>query len=498
MGVFSNTFSNYSSGAVASSTAISLYSGATKIHDFGSWTEAETFMRSYTFVADTTLEINDPLTIDASAGVILNYTNGAHLFTLQGKDQVTVIFDGGRAINNVLESHMSNIVINNLTIQNGLLTADDGALLRQNPSTSNITITNINFKYGYCAMRATTSISTLTIENCSVESTYYGSFRLGNPPVGAPVGGETDFSLRDNTFYDMHDIVIRNITLNDTYNKGLITGSDRKFDGLLIIKRTVNLTIENIVCNNTADSVLYLQHNYNLIVDRVICNAFGTAGVANTQGFYLQGQDIGVVSNYSALPNADAVVKTVLSYAYIRNVRFYHNSFIAVNTLDTPFGGTDGMLFRLRGNVFKSAGAINPCTIQFSLLNGYTPSIAQDVLEESDNVFCSIGNFNTNLQFRDKSAAPTFTLSVRNSTTTNVVTPATYRSTYSGLGVNSFFPITTSTQFETIGSSNANYLTASSIGRNIVASQIGSVTKDVYAKTRTYPTDAGATDRDVA
>ena len=480
------------------------------IYESDSLSSMMTYLSTYTISAPTTLQFNTSDTFPITSILTFNFSNGANLFRVKAKAGAVPIIDAQNALASVMLSSMSNFEWNGVNLHNANINDVAGCIVRHNANTINITYANMKFKRGYCAMRATGSqdgsgnttaiIENMTIRDCVVEDTINGSFRLGNGdnPV---ITATSDFNSRTDAYYDMKNITIENVTLVDNFNKGPVTGYATGFMGMLILKKTLNLTVRNFVCNNTSESLFQIESGKNVLIDKMICDNFGCRGLSNQQGINITNVDGMTIKNTFVKPNADTIGKTLVNLVNIRDLNMYYNSIIYVNTGDIPINTDKLARVRLIGNLFKSSGSYNPCSIVFTRQYGYTPSIAQDLLAEDYNVFCSAGTYNVGLKIVDNITTPVaVNVEVQINTTGAKITPATYRSTYN-LGANSAFVITTAITTTTRINPDATtsrpfYLSDASSGRNLVSSQQGGITIDCFGFTRTYPTDAGAADKD--
>ncbi|MBC7408589.1 MAG: hypothetical protein H7339_09390 [Arcicella sp.] len=484
-------------------------SNSNLIVETDSLTDMMTYLASFPFNQPATLQFNTSDTFTVTSNLAFNFSNGGRLFTVKAKTGQNPVIDANNVLPTVMNISMSNFVLDGVKLINADLTDSAGAIIRVNSNTRNITIKNTKFKRGYCAMRATgiidgngnvsTYIDGLTITDCSVEDTINGSFRLGNGDAyGLPAS--SNFSLRTSGYYDMRNVTIQNIKLIDNFNKGVITGQASGFMGMMILKRTLNLTVKNIVCNNTSESILQLETSANVNVNKIVCDNFGCRGLNNQQGIYVSDVDGFTITNTLMKANADGVGKLVAGLLNVRGFNAYHNTFAYINNGDVPFFADKMALVRLVGNIFKSSGSSNPCTMSFSTDNGYVPSLVQDLLEENYNVFCSDGSYNVNLKLYSSPASGVVDTEVQINSTGSKITPATYRSNYN-IGANSVFTTDTSVLFSSRTNPNSStsyamYVDEGKQGRNLIPSIQKLVDVDAFGFVRTFPTDAGATDRD--
>ncbi len=484
-------------------------SNGNKVVETDSLTDMMTYLASFPFNQPTTLQFNTSDTFTVTSNLAFNFSNAGRLFTVKAKTGQTPIIDGNNAIPTLLNIAMSNFVLDGIKFINGDLSNSAGALLRVNSSTNNITIKNTKFKRGYCALRATgvidnsgnvsSYIDGLTIKDCTVEDMINGSFRIGNGDTfGLPAS--SNLSLRTSDYYDVKNVSIENITLIDNFNKGVITGQATGFMGMLILKRISDLTVKNVVCNNTSESILQINGCEKIVVDKVVVDNFGCRGLSNQQGIYIENTDGCTLTNTIVKANEDGVGKMVTGLYNVRGLKAYYNTFSYTNSSDTPFLAEKMAVVRLLGNIFKSSGYSNPCTMSFTTDNGYVPSLSQDLLEENYNVFCSDGSYNVNLKLYSSPTSGAVDTEVQINSTGSKITPATYRTNYN-LGNNSVFTTDTSVLFSTrtnpnSSTSNPVYISEGKQGRDLIPSIQKLVDVDALGFLRTYPTDAGATDRD--
>lgn len=472
------------------------------------------FIQSYSaagnITAPTTLMFNTSFAHNITSPVAFNFANGANLFTVKAATGTYPLIRGNDTIPSIVVNSMSNLMWDGISCSNSDITDPSGCLIRNNSSTINTTYQNLTLKRGYCAIRATgvqdasgnatSIIEKLTVKNCTVEDTINGSFRFGNGDVGT-IPGQTNFSVRTSAYYDMKNVVVQNIKLVDNFNKGPITDSTQGFSGILILKKILGLVVDNVTCTNTSEGLLSIESSANVSLDKVLAENFGFKGVINQQGLSVV-NTIGItVKNIFMRPNNDTVGKTIMYCDNVKGLELYHNSCIFVNNNDVPFYANNMALLKMAGGLFKSSGSQNPCVILFTNANGYVPTIAQDLLLETGNVFCSGGTYNVNLEITERpQTVSSIDILVQVNTTGSKISPATYRSTYN-LGANTLFPTDTEVSVSSRVNPNSTispafYLNDASVGRNSVPSQVGGVTTDVFGFIRTFPTDAGACDRD--
>ena len=467
------------------------------------------FIGSYSITAPMTLQFNTSDTFTVATPLEFGFNNANNLFTAKAKTGQIPVINGNNAMPSVGIISMNNLVLDGVKFINADSTDSGGAIIRVLTNTRNITVKNVAFKGGYCAMRATGSLDNsgnvssyidgLTIKDCTVEDTVNGSFRLGNGDAyGLPA--TSNFSLRTTGYYDVRNVTIENIKLIDNFNKGVITGQSGGFMGMMILKRILNLTVKNVVCNNTSDSILILEASTNININKLVCNNFGFRGVSDTQGIYITDGDGVTITNSIVKANADGVGKIITGMFNVKGLNAYHNTFAYTNYNDTPFFADKLALVRLVGNIFKSSGASTPCTMSFTTANGYVPSIAQDLIEENYNVFCSDGTYNVNLTLFSSPTSGVVDTEVQINSTGSKITPATYRSTYNK-GANSVFTTDTSVLFSSRTNPDGStsyplYVDDTKQGRDLIPSIQKLVDVDAFGFVRTFPTDAGATDRD--
>ena len=481
----------------------------TVIYQDDSLSEMMSYIGSYAITAPMTLQFNTSDTFTVATPLEFSVSTANNLFTVKAITGQNPVIDGNNAMPTVILISMSNFVLDGVKVINADSFDTGGAIVRVNSNTRNITVKNTTFKGGYCALRATgvldfsgnvtSYIDGLTITDCTVENTVNGSFRLGNGDAyGLPA--TSNFSLRTAGYYDMRNVTIQNIKLIDNFNKGVITGQAGGFMGMMILKRTLNLTVKNIICNNTSDSLLILEASTNVNINKLVCDNFGCRGVNNTQGIFITDGDGVTITNSIVKPNADGVGKIITAMVNVKELNAYHNTFAYINNGDVPFFADQMALVRLVGNIFKSSGASTPCNMSFTTANGYVPSIAQDLVEENYNVFCSDGSYNVNLKLYSSPTSGVVDTEVQINATGSKITPATYRTNYN-IGANSVFTTDTSVLFSSRTNPNSStsytmYVNEGKQGRNLIPSIQKLVDVDAFGFVRTFPTDAGATDRD--
>ena len=482
-----------------STANFSLVMGATT-YETETFSDMQSYLSTLSITAPVTLTINTETPIQPAGGSwAINYSNGSNLFTVKAGVGKNPVIDGQLLSDTVVTINGNNKGWDGVDVINGIATNTDagGTIVRISGSNSNITIKNCLLKRGYVGIRGTTNISNLTIENIILEEIVYGSIRIGGGAFSNPLMYE-NFELRTSGEYDMSNVTVNNITCLDTLAGGNVPGSTLPNSPLILIKRTENLSVSNTT-HSGVGSKIYIEESKNVTIKNVLVPAQDTGDY----GIAVIGSDVVTIANCFVKSMVGADV-TLIYLDVVRNLSLIHNTFIGVNQFDTTFMTRLRRILKVVGNlfsfdyygvVFDMASAVNA--------TGYTPTMANDFQEEHDNVFSMNNEWEDGLLVSLILAGND--LHVRKTGTGGTLTETAYRSTYAGYGANSKFNIvglasvTTRTNPDS-STSGAYYLAAGDTtanGRNMITSSVDSLAvtdRDGYI--RTYPTDAGAFDRD--
>lgn len=474
------------------------------IYENDSINDIMTYLGSYTATFPITVQFNDSTTHQPTSGSITipAATNGSNLVTFKAKSGFSPVIDGQLLSSTVITFNGSNVTWDGIDVINAYTSNSDdgGTIIRLNGSKSNLTIKNCLLKRGLVGIRGTTDITGITIENVVVEEVNLGCIRIGGGFFSDPDMYE-DFDLRDTTEYDLHDVLVKNITCLDTLSGGNVPGTTQPFSALIIIKRTENLTVQNTKHDCLTDGHLIIEDSTNVSVDRILSPTRTSGGY----GIGITGSDFVTVSN-SFIKSVTGSATTLLYFNIVRNIKLIHNTFVGVNQFDSL--NTQGLrrILKVVGNL-TSFDYYGPFGFNIATtVNGvsYTASMANDFQEEHDNVLWNNNEYEDLLYVSGVLSGSD--LKVRKSNTfSGAILDSTYRSTYSGYGVNSSFQdlnlITLATRTNPDSSTSGPYYLgaseSSTYGRNMITSSVDSLAAtDCAGYTRTYSTDAGAFDRD--
>lgn len=482
--------------------AISVLVDGSVVYENNSINSVITYLNGLTITAPTTVRFNTTATHQPTGGLwTLNYSNGANLFSVIAASGVSPTIDGQLLDDSVIVISMSNVLWDGVDVINAFTSNTDagGTIIRLSGNQSNITIQNCLLKLGFVGIRGTTDIDDLTIDNVVVQEVNGGSIRLGGGSFPDPDMFE-DFDLRTSADYDMHNLVVTNITALDTLSGGNVPNTTQKFNNLIILKQTENITVENINSDGN-DAALIVEGSSNLLINALV------APNLNNYGISVIGTDIVNISNNFL----QSKVGTAINLVYIdvaRNLTIVQNTVVGKNEFDSVVMVNLRRILLVAGNLFSGDYY---SFYSFSIatdINGvtYEGSMAEDFQAENNNVIWNNNEFENSLFVGNVLSAGTADLAVRVSNTFGgAILVATYQSTYSGYGVNSsfldtgFVSLTTRTNPDS-STSPPYYLGASapsSEGRNMIASQVSSLAViDAAGYYRVYSTDAGAFDRD--
>ena len=462
-----------------------------------------TFLDSYTATVPITVQFNDNTVHQPTGGQISipSATNGSNLVTFKNKSGFTPTIDGQLASNTVITINGSNVEWNGINVINAFTADSDsgGTIVRLSGTQSNISIKNCLLKRGYAGIRGTTDITGITIDNVTIEEVNAGCIRIGGGFFPDPDMYE-DFDLRTSADYDLHNVSVTNLTCLDTLAGGNVPGTTQSFSPLVLIKMTENLVCSNIK-HSGLGSRLAIEDSTNVEIDGVLVPDKDTTGY----GISVTGTDVVTVAN-SFIKSVAGSTVTLMYLGTVRNLKLIQNTFVGVNQFDSLNMQNLRRILKVVGNL-TSFDYYGPFGFNItSAVNGvaYTATMANDFQEEHDNVIWNNNEYEDLLYVsRILSGSD---LKVRKSNTfSGAILDTTYRSTYPGYGVNSSFQdvglvtLTTRTNPD-LSTSGPYYLGASessTYGRNMIASSVDALAAtDCGGYTRTYPTDAGAFDRD--
>lgn len=478
----------------------SLVMGSTS-YQADTFAEMQTYLSTLSITAPATLTINTEDPIQPAGGTWnIDYSNGAHLFTVKAGVGKNPVIDGQKLAGTVLSISSSNVVWDGVDVINAFTSDTDagGTIIRFNGNQSNITVKNCLIKHGFVGIRGTTKIDGITLQNLIIEEVNFGSIRLGGNSFDNANKYE-DFDLRVSSDYDLYNVSIDNITVLDTLAGANIPNTTQAFSPLILLKMTENVTVKGVNALGLG-SVVIVESSKNVTIDAVKAVDVTTYGVSVT------GSDVVSISNSYSKPK----VGTAINHIYldtIRNLKLVHNTFIYSNQFDGVVITKARRVLKVVGNLFVTDYNA-PLSISFaSTINGaaYTRSMAQDFQEEHDNVFVSEGGGYEHLLALYGVNNGSDVLVRKSNTWSGAILDSTYRSTYPSYGVNSSFQdtnvITLTSRLNPDSTvSGPFYLggeDSSITGRNMIASSVDALAaKDREGFVRIYPTDAGAFDRD--
>ncbi len=461
-----------------------------EIYSNNSITNMLTYLSSYNFAQPVTLRVNTSETFVVTSSINLNYNTNGHLFTIENKPGEKPVFDGQGSITSLINSTMSNLKVKGLKFTNINLIDNNAAIIKQTGG-SNVTFAELTLVRGNKAFYASGGASNLTVENIKVEQIINGSFKIGN--TGA---AQT---------YDVSNVLLRNITLKDNLSGAYIPGTTSKYKPVIELAKCDGVEIEYVVfSDNFEGRVFTLNRNHNAIIKRVLARAFGYAG--NGTGIYSTDNDGLTFTNcfIGAATDLSNNTKTCWDSSRDRNITIEHNTFYTNNGENN--GNQDycvnfsqvRVIRSIKGNIFLGSSSGSAIAMGFDT-NGYSATIGNDYLAETDNIFLTNNNYDPGLGFAgltDLNGGSYTKVSINGGKTF-----AEYK-TLTGRGDRSILESGRSAKiaFESIKyydltSSPAVYLTTTSKGSKSIANQISTVNTDLTGVARVFPSDAGAYDR---
>lgn len=462
-----------------------------------------TYLNSYTASVPITVQFNDnTIHQPASGGISITtgLNNGSNIVTFRSKPGFRATIDGQLLSNTVVTINNSNITWDGIDVINALTGDSDtgGTIIRLSSNRSNLIVRNCTIKRGYVGIRGTTKITNITIQNVIFQEINYGCIRIGGGSFTPSTKWE-DFDARISADYDLYNVIIRDITALDTLAGGNVPGTTQKFSPLILVKQTEGVTIERVTATG-AGSVVSVEGSKNVLINRIL-------SPSTTQyGINVLASDVVTISNSFVKP----VVGAGSTYIYldiIRDLKLVHNTFIYSNSSDSIQITKARRVLKVVGNLFVN-GYNAGLAISFAAdINGsaYTRSLANDFREEHDNVFVSEEGGYDHILALYGIAGGSDILVRKSNTWSGAILDTTYRSTYPGYGVNSKFEdtdiITLVTRTNPDSSTSGPYYLGASdtttTGRNMITGPVSDEGHYDYAGfVRSYPTDAGAFDRD--
>ncbi len=434
---------------------------------------AVNFLNTTGITEDTTFEVNSNSTILLADQIQLavNNNNGAFKLDFKGAQDKNVVIDGQNSLPTLLLISMDNCTVSNLTFKNGDLAADNGCLIRAD-STRNVSILGVNFKRGYCAVRASENVYDLLIEGATVAEVSNGSFRIGN-----------GLSTGIDRLYDTRNVTLRNISFLNSATDALIPGTTTVNSPYFFLKRGNNVTVEALKYDQQIQSGMgNIEESHQVVFDGVVANATLANGL-----FLLNNTEV-TISNYFFKPMSGLSSGTFALYgSNTGQIKIYHCTLLIAQDVDTSLYLGDTYQVTLEGNIFQStrydgAGA----SLAFKNSEGYVATLANDLLSEKSNVFLAKEDWSIylSLQFLSDINNGEYTkLFTHNETFTPSIWQSTYNRGQGSVYVN---------DFALLNFTDGLHLATTSVGKDIVTTKIADVSKDAYGSGRIFPTDAGA------
>lgn len=460
------------------------------------------YLDGLTITNPITVQFNSNDTFYLTGGSwTINYSNGSNLFTVKSLSGYRATIDGQSLSDTVITIVSNNVVWDGVNVINAFTSDSDagGTIIRFGSTQSNITIKNCLLRYGFTGIRGTTDVTGLTIDNVTIEEVNYGSIRVGAGFFSNPDMYE-DFSLRTSSEYDLHDVSITNITCYDTLNGGNVPGTTQPYSPLILVKMTENLVIENTKFSGVGNRIA-VEDSTNVLINRALIPDKDASGY----GIGVTGTDILTVSN-SFINTISGSPVTMFYMSVNGNIKLIQNTFVGINQFDNLNFQSLRQIIKVVGNLISlDYNTPMPFGI-ISTINGvsYDASLANDFQEEHDNVIWNNNEFEDSLYVSRILSGNTLSVRVSN-TFGGAILDTTYRSTYSGYGVNSSFIdtgfVTLTTRTNPDSTTSGPYYLPSSYsstnGRNMISSSVDPLAAiDCAGYERVYPTDAGAFDRD--
>lgn len=476
---------------------------STILYENDSLNSVISYMTGLTITAPITIRFNTNDTHTMTGGHWnINYSNGSNLLTVKAAAGKSPTIDGQSqsGVYAVMTVGTDNFVWDGVNIINGYTsnTEDGRTIVRLSGYNLNITIKNCLIKQGYCGIRGTELITGLTINDVTFQSINQGSIRVGYQ-VWTNGNMYEDFDSRPDYEYDIHDLLVYNIISIDNLSGGNVSGTTEPFGGFILIKGTKNCEVRDIITTKSVN----IEESYNVLLNRIV-----NSNVYNT-GITIRGEgtDNLTISN-CFIKTLSGNTDTMVYLNICRNLSLIHNSFIGINQFDTLNIARIKRILKVVGNLF-SFDYNTPFSANIDTNTNGTPysgSMITDFQVEHDNVIMDNNQYGDTLYIGNVLNGGVDALRVRVSNYGGAILSTTgYTTTYTGYGVNTsfidteFITITTRTDPNT-STSPAYYLGSSDTsnhGRNMISSSVDSLAvTDLRGYTRTYPTDAGAVDRD--
>jgi gliding motility-associated-like protein len=466
---------------------------------FNTIAEVKSYMSTFNFNANISIVFNRDSSYALGSKWTLNYANSNYTLTIKGKDGLASfpVIDAGGITSDIFRIAMSHVRIDRLKLRSGKYTADgvtsgdnySGALISQQANTSDTRYTNLVLHQGMRGIRIGASngtnqpnISTVLIDSVVCTELTGIAIQVG---VLSSVSAEPE--TRTDASYTLNNVIVRNIVLKDTKNQELIESSGARYSGQIQCRGINNLTLQDIVSDQNQRQPFFIVSSKNILIDRCMATNFSlNTGTGFKAAFHIEGSELITIQNSFAQHSFENV--------YIQGttgIKLYHNTFDTkqANLRAVSFSNVRRVL-DIQGNLIVSKGdAIDRSAIggTFYRGSGYIPSIANDFLSESNNLFIT-SSYIFSFSGLDAGNLP---LTVR---TISATTFDNYKATFSR-GQGSAFAAYSSLSFAELNGVSA-YLADTSVGRDFVSAQIDTINLDLQKNPRKYPTDAGAFDVD--
>jgi len=464
---------------------------------FNTIAEVKSYLMTFNFNTNISIVFNRDTIYALGSKWTLNYANSIYTLTIKGKEGLTSypVIDAAGINSDIFRIAMNHVRIDRLKLRSGKYIADgaafgdnySGALISQQANTSDSQYTNLILHQGMRGIRIGASngtnqpnISEILIENVVCTELTGIAIQVG---VLSSVAAEPE--SRTDASYTLNNVMIRNVQLKDTKNQDLIENSGLRYSGQIQCRGINNLTLQDVNSDQNQRQSFLIVGSKNILIDRCKATNFSlNTGTGFKAAFHVESSEIITIQNSFAQHSFENV--------YIQGssgIRFYHNTFDTkqANLRAVSFSNVRRVL-DIQGNLFVSKGdAIDRATIGGSFYRGagYIPTIANDFVSESNNLFIT-SSFIFSFSGLDAGNLP---LTVRTTTGTSF---GNYKSSYSR-GQGSDFAAYSLLSFSELNGVSG-YLSYTSIGRNFVSSQINTINQDILKNPRNYPTDAGAYD----
>lgn len=462
---------------------------------FNTITELKAYMNTFNFNTNISIVFNRDTIYTLGPRWTLNYANSNFTLSIKGKAGLPSfpVIDAGGVTSDIFRIAMSHVRIDRLKLRSGKYTADgaasgdnySGALISQVANTSDTRYTNLVLHQGMRGIRIGAAngtnqpnISTVLIDNVVCTELTGIAIQVG---VLSSVSAEPE--SRTDASYTLNNVIIRNVILKDTRNQELIETSGLRYSGQIQCRGINNLTIQDIDSDQNQRQPIFIVSSKNILIER--CKALNyslNTGTGFKAAFHIEGSETITIQNSFTQHSFENV--------YIQGstgIRLYHNTFDTkqANLRAVSFSNVRRVL-DIQGNLFITKGdAIDRSSIGGSFYRGagYIPSISNDFVSESSNLFVT-SSFIFSFSGLDSGNLP---LTIRTEAAT---TYDNYKTTYSrGLG-SAFAAVPALIFAEPNGVSG--YLSDTSVGRNFVSTPINAITSDILKNPRTYPSDVGA------